>query len=153
LVKSYDAGETGRFGNQLNAIPMLLQLPFGFGPYQWSAHFTQAPHNTFLNAFASAGWVGGITYFILIVADIIVGFRTMFFRTPFQPYAITVFACLLAVVLQGVQIDTEHWRHLYWMTGITWGFFAASLTIRNGFKTNAAIASSWNIPRFRPPQT
>jgi hypothetical protein len=77
----------------------------------------------------------------------------MFFRTPFQPYAITVFACLLAVVLQGVQIDTEHWRHLYWMTGITWGFFAASLTIRNGFKTNAAIANSWNIPRFRPPQT
>jgi hypothetical protein len=145
LVKSYDAGETGRFGNQLNAVPILLNLPFGFGPYQWNAHFTQAPHNTFLNSFSSAGWVGGVAYFVLIVSDIVVGFRTMFVRTPFQPYTIAVFGCLLAVVLQGVQIDTEHWRHLYWMTGITWGFFAASLIYTQRPLPNRSIERAWHI--------
>jgi O-Antigen ligase len=145
LVKSYDAGETGRFGNQINAVPMLLQLPFGFGPYQWNLHFNQAPHNTFLNSFASAGWLGGVSYFVLIISDIVVGFRTMFVRTPFQPFAISVFACLLAVVLQGIQIDTEHWRHLYWMTGITWGFFAASLLYAQNPMPKRNIEKAWYI--------
>jgi O-Antigen ligase len=145
LVKSYDAGETGRFGNQINSVPILMQLPFGFGPYQWNLHFNQAPHNTFLNSFASAGWLGGVSYFVLIISDIIVGFRTMFVRTPFQPFAISVFACLLAVVLQGIQIDTEHWRHLYWMTGITWGFFAASLFYAQNPMPKRSIEKAWYI--------
>jgi hypothetical protein len=147
LVKSYDAGETGRFGNQVNAVPMLLQLPFGFGPYQWNMHFTQAPHNTFLNSFASAGWLGGVCYISLIISDIVVGFKTMFVRTPFQPFAIAVFASLLAVVLQGVQIDTEHWRHLYWMTGITWGFFAASVSYVQRPMPIKSIEKAWYIRR------
>jgi hypothetical protein len=25
-----------------------------------------------------------------------------------------------------VQIDTDHWRHFYWMLGMMWGLFAAS---------------------------
>lgn len=146
LVKSYDAGETGRFGNQLNSIPILQVLPFGLGPYQFAAVFDLAPHNTFLNSFSSAGWIGGIAYITLIISDFIVGFRTMLVRTPFQPFAIAVFACLVSVVLQGVQIDTEHWRHLYWMTGIMWGFFAASFAYRKVPLNFSDIAIAWNLP-------
>jgi hypothetical protein len=127
LVKDYDAGETGRFGNQLNAIPKLMQLPFGFGPYQFGAIYDLAPHNTFLNSFSSGGWIGGFAFMLFVISSIVVGFRTMFIRTPFQPYTIPVFSCFVAVTFQGIQIDTEHWRHLYWMTGLVWGFFAASL--------------------------
>ena len=94
LVKSYDAGETGRFGNQLNSLPLLQTLPFGFGPYQFGAIFGIAPHNTFLNSFASAGWLGGVTYMLLIITDLVVGFRTALIRTPFQPYAIVSVCCL-----------------------------------------------------------
>ena len=32
LLKDYDSGEQGRFGNQIRAIPLLLERPFGFGP-------------------------------------------------------------------------------------------------------------------------
>jgi hypothetical protein len=147
LIKNYDAGETGRFGNQLNSIPLLQQLPFGFGPYQFTNIFGLAPHNTFLNSFASAGWVGGISYITLVVSNLIVGFRTMMMRTPFQPYVIAVYSCLVAITFQGVQIDTEHWRHLYWMIGITWGFFAASLAYRHSALSLAEIAEGWNLPR------
>lgn len=145
LVKSYDAGETGRFGNQLNSIPILQTLPFGLGPYQFAAIFDLAPHNTFLNSFSSAGWIGGITYMLLILSDLIVGFRAMLARTAFQPYAIVSFSCLLSVVIQGVQIDTEHWRHLYWMTGLCWGFFAAS-RYQSALKPSfEELATCWNL--------
>jgi O-Antigen ligase len=146
LLKSYDAGETGRFGNQLNSIPMLQQLPFGFGPYQFAGIFGLAPHNTFLNSFASAGWIGGSAYITLIIANLIVGAKAMFTRTPFQPMAIAVYACLIGVMFQGIQIDTEHWRHFYWMVGLTWGFFAASLIYNRIPATENEICDGWNVP-------
>ena len=128
LIKKYDGGERGRFGNQLNAIPMLLQLPFGFGPYRFDRYFFSAPHNAFLNAFAAGGWLGGITYFTLVCCNIFVGLKSVFTRSPYQNYSILVFACLIAVTFQGIQIDTEHWRHYYWLIGMMWGLFAATLS-------------------------
>ena len=86
----------------------------------------QDPHNVFLNAFASYGWLGGISYLLLTVSTIVIGFKAMLMRTPWQNYAIVVFCPLFATILQGVQIDTDHWRHFYWMLGLMWGLFAAS---------------------------
>lgn len=127
LLKSYDKGETGRFGNQLNSIPLLINLPLGFGPYQFARIYGLAPHNTFLNAFASCGWVGGFAYLTLSLCNIVVGARAVFTKSPFQNQSILLFACLLAVMFQGIQIDTEHWRHYYWIIGMMWGLFAATV--------------------------
>ena len=118
--------ETGRFGNQLNSIPLLLQYPLGLGPYQFAEIFRENPHNSFVNAFSSFGWLGGITYLAMVSSNLYIGLRTIFKRTAFQPYAITAYSCLVAVSFQAVQIDTEHWRHLWWIIGLNWGFFAAS---------------------------
>jgi O-Antigen ligase len=145
LLKSYDSGETGRFGNQLNAIPMLQQRPLGFGPYQYAEIFGLAPHNTFLNSFASAGWVGGVAYITLTLSNLIVGFKTLTIRSPFQPYAIVVTSCLIVITFQGIQIDTEHWRHYYWMIGLIWGMFAASAIYVRRPATPEEIAGGWNI--------
>jgi hypothetical protein len=127
LVKDYDAGEKGRFGNQLNSIPLLLELPLGFGPLQFPRYFGMDPHNVYINAFASYGWLGGISYFLLIISTIIIGFKTVLMRTPWQNWVIVVFCPLVATIFQGVQIDTDHWRHFFWMLGMTWGLFAASM--------------------------
>ena len=127
VTNYYDAGETGRFGNQLRSLPLLLVSPNGFGPVQFRYYFGQDPHNVFLNAFASFGWLGGITYFILIISTLWIGLKTVLTRTPWQHYAIAVYAVLTATIFQGVQIDTEHWRHFYWALGIMWGLYAATL--------------------------
>jgi hypothetical protein len=145
LVQSYDAGETGRFGNQLNAIPRLIELPMGFGPYQFQKFYGLAPHNTFLNAFSAAGWLGGISFILFVVSTIIVGLRASFARTPFQPLAIVAFACFCAVTIQGVQIDMEHWRHMYWMVGLIWGFFAATYDYQNRAPDIHAYFAGWNV--------
>jgi O-Antigen ligase len=126
LVKDYDSGEKGRFGNQLNSIHLLLEQPFGFGPLYFHKIFGQDPHNVYINAFASYGWLGGISYFLLMISTIIISFKTVLMRTPWQNWAIVVFCPLVATIFQGVQIDTDHWRHFYWMLGMMWGLFAAS---------------------------
>lgn len=130
LHQSYDVGETGRFGNQLNSLPVLLQRPFGFGPLQFGEIYHQDPHNTFINSFGSYGWLGGITYFLFIALTIVVGFRTVFIQSPFRNIAAVVFCPLLATILQGVQIDTDHWRHFYWLMGMMWGTYVATLNWR-----------------------
>jgi len=130
LVKDYDSGEKGRFGNQLNSIHLLLEQPFGFGPLYFHKIFGQDPHNVYINAFASYGWLGGISYFLLMISTIMIGFKTVLMRTPWQNWAIVVFCPLVATIFQGVQIDTDHWRHFYWMLGMMWGLFAASMQYR-----------------------
>ncbi len=130
LVKYYDAGEKGRFGNQINSIPLLLERPLGFGPAYFRVVFGQDPHNVYINAFSSFGWLGGISYLLLIASTILIGFKSILMRTPWQHYSIVVFCPLISTIFQGVQIDTEHWRHFYWLLGLTWGLFAASMQPR-----------------------
>lgn len=137
LVKSYDAGETGRFGNQLNSIPMLLQRPFGFGPLRFTDYFPIAPHNTYINAFSSYGWLGGVSYFVMICLTLVISVKTILYRTPWQHYSYAVFGSLFAIIFQGIQIDTDHWRHFYWLIGLMWGLFAASLEYEKRMRVEA----------------
>jgi len=125
LDQDYDQGVTGRFGNQLRAIPMLLDAPNGFGPLQFRWLFNQAdPHNVYINAFASYGWLGGLSWISLMVATCYVGWRVVFRPGPTQLHAIAIWSVLFVTILQGFQIDSDHWRHLYLMMGLIWGLAA-----------------------------
>ena len=129
LDQSYDQGVTGRFGSQLRAIPLLLDDPNGFGPLQFRWIFNQQdPHNVYINAFASYGWLGGCAWLALMVATCYVGWRLAFRPAPTQNHAIAVWSVLFVTILQGIQIDTDHWRHVYLMMGLVWGL--AAVTIR-----------------------
>lgn len=124
LDQDYDQGVTGRFGNQLRSIPMLLDLPNGFGPLRFRFTFPEDPHNVYVNAFASYGWIGGFAYLALTAATCIAGWRAVFRRTPWQGHAIVIWSVLFVTILQGLQIDTDHWRHFYLMLGLIWGLAA-----------------------------
>jgi hypothetical protein len=127
LDQYYDVGEMGRFGDQLRSLPMLLVRPFGFGPLQYRNHFYGTdPHNVYINAFASYGWIGGLFFAVFTIATIYIGWRLVFQRTPFQTEGIAVWSCLFVQMLQGFQIDTDHWRHLFLLFGAAFGLAAAS---------------------------
>ncbi|GLS42324.1 O-antigen ligase family protein [Methylobacterium brachythecii] len=127
VTQDYDEGETGRFGNQLRGIAMLLEMPFGMGPMHWRLIFKLEPHNSYIGSFANGGWLGGATFIVLVLATAFVGFRLMSRDTPFRAHAQIVWPALMMFFLQAVQIDIEKWRHVYMMLGMVWGLEAARL--------------------------
>ena len=121
LDQPYDQGVTGRFGSQIRSIPLLLEAPNGLGPLRFRWYFPEDPHNVYINAFASYGWLGGIGYLALVVVTCHAGWLLVFRRTPWQAPAIAIWSVLFVTILQGIQIDTDHWRHFYLLLGLLWG--------------------------------
>jgi hypothetical protein len=110
---------------------MLLTSPNGFGPLQFRHLFAEEdPHNVYVNAFASYGWLGGFAYCTLIVTTITAGWSLVFRRSPLQNEAIAFWSCLFVQILQGFQIDTDHWRHFFLLLGCVWGLVAATRRLR-----------------------
>jgi O-antigen ligase len=124
LNQSYDLGVQGRFGNQLRSIAMLLEMPNGMGPLRFRLYFPEDPHNTFINAFASYGWLGGFSYAALFVTTMIAGWTIALRRWRLQNASIAIWSVLFVTLLQGLQIDIDHWRHVYLMLGLVWGLRA-----------------------------
>lgn len=124
-TQEYDEGATGRFGNQLRAIPMLLERFLGFGPLRFRLIFELEPHNSYVGAFANSGWIGGFLFFLLVGTTAYIGLRMMFTSSPSQRHAQVIAPTLLALFLQGFQIDIDHWRHVFFMMGALWGLEAA----------------------------
>jgi hypothetical protein len=124
--QSYDEGRFGRFGRHILGADMALDLPFGIGPLQFHNYFPEDTHNSYLNAFMSGGWIAGICYPALVFITVIMGFRHVFVRVPWQRIYLATFAAFLGTVGESFIIDTDHWRH-FWMTlGMMWGMFAAA---------------------------
>jgi O-antigen ligase len=124
LTQDYDEGVTGRFGNQIRSLPMLLERPAGFGPIRFRLTFGLDPHNSYIGGFANGGWVGGLAFIGLVLVSTFVGFRLCLTPSPFQRQAQIVFPALLMFFLQAFQIDIDHWRHVYIMLGMVWGLEA-----------------------------
>jgi hypothetical protein len=64
------------------------------------------------------------------------GWRAIKVRTPWQHHAIAIYCPLIAVMLQGMQIDIDHWRHVYLLLGCMWGLLAATLAYEAQVRLN-----------------
>ena len=128
--QSYDEGRFGRFGRHILGAEMALDLPFGIGPLQFHNYFPEDTHNSYLNAFMSGGWIAGICYPALVFVTVIMGFRHVFIRVPWQRAYLAIFSAFLATVGESFIIDTDHWRHFWLMLGTMWGMFVAAQRYR-----------------------
>jgi hypothetical protein len=124
--QSYDEGRFGRFGRHILGADMALDLPFGIGPLQFHNYFPEDTHNSYLNAFMSGGWLAGVCYPALVLITVIMGFRHVFVRVPWQRAYLAIFSAFLGTVGESFVIDTDHWRHFWMMLGAMWGMFAAA---------------------------
>jgi O-Antigen ligase len=137
--QSYDEGRFGRFGRHILGADMALDLPFGIGPLQFHNYFPEDTHNSYLNAFMSGGWIAGICYPALVFITVIMGFRHVFVRVPWQRAYLAIFAAFLGTVGESFVIDTDHWRHFWMMLGAMWGMFAAAQRYKAASQDEAAI--------------
>ena len=127
LIQNYDVGSGGRFRLQELALEALLKFPNGMGPFEFARVHGLQQHNVYLQAFMVYGWIGGMAYILLLAATFWVAMRSVFVRTPWQPYLITALAAFVGEVLEGFVIDTDHWRHFFLLLGMIWGLAAATL--------------------------
>ena len=126
LDQSYDQGRFGRFGRYILGTEMALDQPFGIGPLQFSHYFPEDTHNSYLNAFMSGGWLSGVCYPALVFTTVIIGFRNIFVRVPWQRSYLAIFSAFVGAVGESFIIDTDHWRHFWLMLGAMWGMIAAA---------------------------
>ena len=124
--QSYDTGHTGRFGRHVLGFLLALDKPFGIGPLQFAHIFPEDPHNAYLNAFMSGGWLSGACYLTLVLVTLVLGFRVVFARTPWQRTYIAVYAAFVGVAGESAIIDSDHWRHYFLLLGVVWGLIGAS---------------------------
>lgn len=126
LEQDYDTGRFGRFGRYGLGADIALEHPLGIGPLQFWLLFVEDPHNSFLNAFLSGGWLAGFCYLALAVITIVMSTRFLFVRTPWQPLYHAIYAAYVGTIAESAIIDIDHWRHYFLILGLLWGLMAAS---------------------------
>ena len=113
LEQSYDVGPTGRFGRHVLGFLLALDTPFGIGPLQFHTLFPEDPHNAYLNAFMSGGWLSGFAYLTLVAVTLVSGLRFVFVATPWRATYLAVYAAFVGVAGESLIIDSDHWRHYF----------------------------------------
>jgi len=142
LFEPYDVGQGGRFRLQELAFGALLKYPNGMGPFEFSVVHGLQQHNVYLQAFMVYGWIGGMTYIVLLGATFMVALRSVLIPTPWQPYLICSVAAFFGEVLEGFVIDTDHWRHFFLLLGMIWGLNAAT-THEQLRRRQAFVPAGW----------
>lgn len=156
LEQSYDVGYTGRFGRHVLGALMAIEDPFGLGPLQFRKFFYEDPHNVYLNAFLSGGWLAGLSYLALTAVTLVKGLRFAFAATPWRPAYQAIYAAYVGIVAESVVIDSDHWRHYFLVLGLVWGlmivsrpYLPARLRTRKG-PTAPAREAAPALARARP---
>lgn len=131
LDQDYDGGHLGRFGRHYLGFLLALDKPIGIGPLQFINFFPEDPHNTFLNAFMSYGWLGGFIWITIIVTTLYTSFKSIHRQLPWKNIHLATLSAFLGLTFESFIIDVDHWRHYWLVLGILWGSNAASWAYRN----------------------
>jgi len=124
LVQEYDGARLGRFERHKIGFLMAMERPLGLGPMAFGKIFGEDEHNIWLKTLTTYGWLGAITYQLMIWSTLWFGFRYMLRERPWQPYLMIAWVMIVGHAVIGNVIDTDHWRHFYLLLGIVWGCMA-----------------------------
>jgi hypothetical protein len=153
VLQSYDTGErTSRFSRQLDAVGVLLEEPNGLGPMQFGQRFGQDVHNVYLNAFIAYGWVGGSAYLLIVILTLARGLAAIRRQSPWRTYLIAAYATFVGLTLEGLIVDTDHWRHFFLLVGLIWGVSAATADQQRPWRENAIGRRGVSVAAVGPCQ-
>ena len=115
-LQAYDAD---RFRTQRIAWEAGAAHLLGIGPGQSEAVFQYATHSTWVRVFAESGWFALCAYILLIAASLGRALRSIQCNRD-DAMSWVVFACLVAMLVNGVVIDTLHWRVFWMLLALCW---------------------------------
>ena len=127
-MKDYDVD---RFQVHRRLIADIAKKPFGAGPGETDPHVktyrlegSDASHNTYLRVAFESGWVGFLMFAMMMLSTAIVGIRQVMRRRVEMPYVAILLPSFAASMVSGLTIDTLHWRHLWIVMALIWGYEA-----------------------------
>ena len=148
-IQPYDVGPGGRFWEQRLALGVILDHPNGMGPFEFSRVFGMQQHDVYMQGFLVYGWLGGAAYLTLVAV-------TLAGRARNGPRAGAVaklphrrLCDLVGEAVEGLIVDTDHWRHFFLLLGLIWGLAVATINLRRraawDWRAAAgdALAASW----------
>jgi O-antigen ligase len=140
LVQSYDTGSGGRFDIQKKTLVQGLSDPLGLGPGEEVLEFGIEPHNVYLYILSENGWLGLIGFSAFILAGIRIGITCLNRCRDISDEFLIIFTVTLATALQSLLIDSIHWRHLFVLNGVLWGFSLnalRSVALQTGYQKDS----------------
>jgi len=134
LEQSSDVGPEGRFGGQKKAVALVASHPLGIGALEFGRlHHPEDVHQVYLNMYLNTGWVGGTFYLLLVLMTIAIGLRRVLRDRGGDGVSIVLLAAFLGMAVEGLVVDTDHWRHFYLIMALIWGMaLAPSAKDRSG---------------------
>lgn len=126
LSQSYDSAYLGRFDRYSRGIELVMSHPLGFGAVQFRQYFPEEIHNVYLNVFLGYGWLGGTAYVVAVVWTLGKCLRLVQRRDALRSLTIPVAVAFIGMALEGLVIDTDHWRHFFMLMGVVWGLDGAA---------------------------
>jgi O-antigen ligase len=132
VSQGYDLEEGGRFYTQQKAIKIIGATPLGIGPGRSAAVLGIPPHNLYLHVFIESGWIGGLAFFIFLFFSFYRSLALFRWDSPLRNDFFLIFACLAGFLLQSLFIDSTHWRHLWLLLAMNWGYIVAYERFRTG---------------------
>ncbi len=127
LEQPYDVGPNGRFGGQIKAVGLILTHPLGIGALEFARVYdNEDAHEVYLSMFLNAGWIGGTLYLAMVLLTLGLGLRQVLRDRGGDGLSAVLVAAFIGMAVEGVVIDTDHWRHFYLLMAMIWGMALAS---------------------------
>lgn len=136
LVQEYDGARLGRFARYALGFQLVMEHPLGIGALEFNKYFPEDEHNVYLKGFTTYGWLGGTVYIIMAIWTLCALVPLLFKARPWTGFTQCVFAVFVAHLILSVIIDTDHWRHMYMLYGLSWGLIAIDKLERKRFFGN-----------------
>ncbi len=121
VVQSYDGARLGRFARHLIGFELAASNPLGIGNLEFGQIYGEDEHNVYLRSLLSYGWLGFVSWLVMVLWPIIVGFKMLILQRPWLVYFQIAYVVFFGHLLVGWVIDIDHWRHVYLLLGILWG--------------------------------
>ncbi|MEM8650282.1 MAG: O-antigen ligase family protein [Pseudomonadota bacterium] len=132
VVQSYDGARLGRFARHLIGFELAASNPLGIGNLEFGQIYGEDEHNVYLRSLLSYGWLGFVSWLVMVLWPIIVGFKMLFLQRPWLVYFQIAYVVFFGHLLVGWVIDIDHWRHVYLLLGILWGCIMLEQKHRKG---------------------
>jgi O-antigen ligase len=118
-LQNYDAV---RFQTHRQALDTVMEKPLGIGPGQSEVTFQISTHNMYRRVLAENGVLGFVAFYGFVILSLWrASKRALTLASEFDRNLFAVVSvCLLGILVNGLVIDTIHWRHFWFLLGLAW---------------------------------